>query len=140
MVIALPNFRVLFKKEVTAVVSISTTKKIRREHLPFPPFQGTKQNDPFYKFFRRFALGEMLPHEFRSQSLGFIISPDGYILTNAHVIDNADEVTVRLTDKREFKAKVIGADKRSDIALLKISTKDLPVARIGNTSKLEVGE
>lgn len=84
----------------------------------------------------------MLPHEFRSQSLGLglIVSQDGYILTNAHVIDNADAVTVRLTDKREFKAKVIGADKRSDIALLKISAKDLPVFSIGDASKLEVGE
>ena len=65
----------------------------------------------------------MLPHEFRSQSLssGFIVSQDGYILTNAHVVENANEVTVRLTDKREFKAEVIGADKRSDITLLKIS-------------------
>ncbi|RFC35533.1 MAG: serine protease Do [Candidatus Nitrotoga sp. SPKER] len=141
-VVALPNFTVLVKKEGPAVVNISTTQKIRREHLPFPAFPGTKQDDPFYEFFRRFAPGEMPPHEFRSQSLGsgFIISQDGYILTNAHVIDNADEVTVRLTDKREFKAKVVGADKRSDIALLKISAKDLPVASIGDTSKLEVGE
>ena len=67
-------------------------------------------------------------------------SQDGYILTNAYVVENADEVTVRLTDKREFKAKVVGADKRSDIALLKISAKDLPVVSIGDTSKLEVGE
>ena len=141
-VVALPNFTVLVKKEGPAVVNISTTQKIRREHLPFPAFPGTKQDDRFYEFFRRFAPGEMLPHEFRSQSLGsgFIISQDGYILTNAHVVDNADEVTVRLTDKREFKAKVVGADKRSDIALLKISAKDLPVVSIGDTSKLEVGE
>ncbi|RFC37397.1 MAG: serine protease Do [Candidatus Nitrotoga sp. LAW] len=141
-VVALPNFTVLVKKEGPAVVNISTTQKIRGEHLPFPAFPGTKQDDPFYEFFRRFGPGEVLPHEFRSQSLGsgFIISQDGYILTNAHVIDNADEVTVRLTDKREFKAKVIGADKRSDIALLKISAKDLPVASIGDTSKLEAGE
>ena len=141
-VVALPNFTVLVKKEGPAVVNISTTQKIRREHIPFPAFPGTKQDDPFYEFFRRFAPGEMLPHEFRSQSLGsgFIISQDGYILTNAHVVENADEVTVRLTDKREFKAKVVGADKRSDIALLKISAKELPVVSIGDTSKLEVGE
>lgn len=141
-VVALPNFTALVKKEGPAVVNISTTQKIRREHIPFPAFPGTKQDDPFYEFFRRFAPGEMLPHEFRSQSLGsgFIVSQDGYILTNAHVVENADEVTVRLTDKREFKAKVIGADKRSDIALLKISAKDLPVVSIGDTSKLEVGE
>ncbi|CAH1079419.1 putative periplasmic serine endoprotease DegP-like [Candidatus Nitrotoga sp. 1052] len=141
-VVALPNFTALVKKEGPAVVNISTTQTIRREHIPFPAFPGTKQDDPFYEFFRRFAPGEMLPHEFRSQSLGsgFIISQDGYILTNAHVVEKADEVTVRLTDKREFKAKVIGADKRSDIALLKISAKDLPVVSIGDASKLEVGE
>jgi serine protease Do len=141
-VAALPNFTALVKKEGPAVVNISTTQKIHREQLPFPAFPGTKQDDPFYEFFRRFAPSEMLPHEFRSQSLGsgFIISQDGYILTNAHVVENADEVTVRLTDKREFKAKVIGADKRSDIALLKISAKDLPIVNIGDASKLEVGE
>ncbi|MEO6421949.1 MAG: trypsin-like peptidase domain-containing protein, partial [Candidatus Nitrotoga sp.] len=141
-VAALPNFTVLVKRQGPAVINISTTQKIRREHSPFPSFPGTKQDDPFYEFFRRFAPGEMLPHEFRSQSLGsgFIISQDGYLLTNAHVVDNADEVSVRLTDKREFKAEVIGADKRSDIALLKISAKDLPVVSLGDTSKLEVGE
>ncbi len=141
-VAAPPNFTLLVKKEGPAVVNISTTQKIRREHVPFPAFPGTNQDDPFYEFFRRFAPGEMLPHEFRSQSLGsgFIISQDGYILTNAHVVENADEVTVRLTDKREFKAKVIGADKRSDIALLKISATDLPIVNIGDASKLEVGE
>lgn len=122
-VVALQNFTALVKKEGPVVVNISTTQKIRREHIPFPAFPGTKQDDPFYEFFRRFAPGEMLPHEFRSQSLssGFIVSQDGYILTNAHVVENANEVTVRLTDKREFKAEVIGADKRSDITLLKIS-------------------
>jgi serine protease Do len=83
-----------------------------------------------------------MPREFRSQSLGsgFIVSPDGYVLTNAHVVDGADEVQVRLTDKREFKAKVIGADKRTDVALLKIEASGLPVVRLGDPNRLRVGE
>jgi len=139
--VALPNFTALVKKEGPAVINISTTKKIRSV-LPFPAFPGLSPDDPFYEFFHRFAPGDESPREFRSQSLGsgFIISADGYILTNAHVVEDADEVTVRLTDQREFKAKVVGADRRSDIALLKIPAKDLPVVSIGDSSKLDVGE
>jgi len=140
-VVALPNFTALVKKEGPAVINISTTRKIRGA-MPFPAIPHLAPDDPFYEFFRRFAPGEQMPHEFRSQTLGsgFIVSEDGYVLTNAHVVEDADEVTVRLTDKREFKAKVVGADKRSDIALLKISAKGLPVVSIGDSSKLEVGE
>jgi serine protease Do len=74
------------------------------------------------------------PRDFENKSLGsgFIISADGYILTNAHVVDGADEVTVRLTDKREFKAKTIGADKRTDVALLKIEASGLPTVKLGD--------
>ena len=84
------------------------------------------EEDPFYDFFRRF--GPPQPREYESRSLGsgFIISADGYILTNAHVVEAADEITVRLTDKREFKAKVIGSDRRTDVALLKIEATGLP--------------
>lgn len=71
---------------------------------------------------------------------GFIITADGYILTNHHVIDNADEVFVRLTDNREFKAKIIGSDKRTDVALLKIEGKNLPVLKTGNSANIKVGE
>ena len=104
------------------------------------------EDDPFYEFFRRFG---QIPRprgapdrEFDQQSVGsgFIISSDGYLITNAHVVDGADEVTVKLTDKREFKAKVIGADKRTDVALLKIEAKDLPKVTIGDPEKLRVGE
>ena len=139
--VALPNFTALVKKEGPAVINISTSRKVRRA-FSFPPLPGFTPDDPFYELFRRFAPGDDSPHEFRSQSLGsgFIVSPDGYILTNAHVIEDADEMTVRLTDHREFKAKVIGADRRSDIALLKISAQDLPIVSIGNSSRLEVGE
>jgi serine protease Do len=82
------------------------------------------------------------PREFENKSLGsgFIISGDGYILTNAHVVDGADEVTVRLTDKREFKAKTIGADKRTDVALLKIEATGLPAVKMGDPAQLKVGE
>lgn len=139
-VVALPNFTVLVKNEGPAVVNISTTRKIRGAIHAFPPFPELLPDDPFYEFFRRFSPGA--PHEYNSQSLGsgFIISSDGYLLTNAHVVEDADEIVVRLIDKREFKARVIGTDRRSDIALLKISAKDLPVVGIGDSSKLEVGE
>lgn len=139
--VALPNFTALVKKEGPAVINISTTKKVRGM-LSFPALPGLSPDDPFYEFFRRFAPGDEMPQEFSSQSLGsgFIISTDGYVLTNDHVVEDADEVTVRLTDQREFKAKVIGTDRRSDIALLKIPAKDLPVVNIGDSSKLEVGE
>lgn len=87
-------------------------------------------------------MGDGHPQEFRTQSLGsgFITDQEGHILTNAHVVEDADEVTVGLTDIREFKAKVVGTDKRSDVALLKISAKNLPVTRIGDSSRREVGE
>jgi serine protease Do len=86
--------------------------------------------------------GGTTPREFENKSLGsgFIISGDGYILTNAHVVDGADDVTVRLTDKREFKAKTIGADKRTDVALLKIEASGLPVVKLGEPAQLKVGE
>lgn len=136
--VGLPNFTALVKKEGPAVVNISTVKKVRGA----PEFPGLTPDDPFYEFFRHFAPGDQLPHEFRSQSLGsgFIVSADGYVLTNAHVVEAADEITVRLTDKREFKAKLVGTDRRSDIALLKIAATNLPVVNIGDSSKLEVGE
>jgi serine protease Do len=83
-----------------------------------------------------------MPQEFKNRSLGsgFIVSADGHILTNAHVVDGADEVLVKLTDKREFKAKVLGTDKRTDVALIKIEASNLPVAKLGDSSKLKVGE
>jgi serine protease Do len=123
------------------VVSIDVTQKMRR-----PRFPDISEDDPFYEFFRRFGQvprGRGTPErEFEQQSVGsgFIISGDGYLITNAHVVDGADEVNVRLSDKREFKAKVIGADKRTDIALMKIEAKDLPKVTIGDPEKLKVGE
>ncbi|MFA6015508.1 MAG: DegQ family serine endoprotease [Gallionellaceae bacterium] len=134
----LPDFTELVEKQGASVVNISTTT-IRTN----PAMQGIPnlpEGDPFYEFFRRFA--PQVPREQESQSLGsgFIVSADGYILTNAHVVDSADKITVRLTDKREFKAKVIGADKRTDVALLKIEASGLPKVSQGDPSILKVGE
>jgi serine protease Do len=132
----LPDFTELVEKQGPAVVNISTTQIIRNAHgLPNLP-----EGDPFYEFFRRFA--PQMPREQESQSLGsgFIISADGYIMTNAHVVDSAEKITVRLTDKREFRAKVIGADKRTDVALLKIEATGLPKITVGDPNQLKVGE
>ncbi|MDP1635559.1 MAG: DegQ family serine endoprotease [Gallionellaceae bacterium] len=135
----LPDFTELVEKQGSAVVNISTTQTIRVPQM----FQGAPnlpENDPFFEFFRRF--GQQMPREQESQSLGsgFIISADGYILTNAHVVDRADKITVRLSDKREFKAKVIGADKRTDVALIKIEATGLPKVSLGNPDRVKVGE
>jgi len=121
------------------VVNISTTQSVRNPLLPQAP--NLQEDDPFYEFFRRF-IPQPGPREFQSQSLGsgFIISQDGYILTNAHVVEAAEEITVKLNDKREFKAKVIGADRRTDVALIKIDASGLPAVRFGDPGKLRVGE
>jgi serine protease Do len=135
----LPDFTELVEKQGPAVVNVSTTQLIRTPQM-FQGIPNVPENDPFYEFFHRFA--PQVPREQESQSLGsgFIISADGYILTNAHVVDRADKITVRLTDKREFKAKVIGADKRTDVALLKIDATRLPKITLGNPDKVKVGE
>jgi len=143
---SLPDFSVLVEKEGPAVVNISTTQKVHERGVPFPQFRDLPEDDPFFEFFKRFMPQQQphggAPREYETHSLGsgFIISPDGYILTNAHVVDMADEVVVKLTDKREFKAKVIGADRRTDVALLKIEAKSLPVANLGDPNKMKVGE
>ena len=136
----LPDFTELYEKQAPAVVSIDVTQKIKRSRGP-----ELSEDDPFYEFFRRFW---QVPRrgaperDFDQQSVGsgFIISTDGYIVTNAHVVDGADEVNVKLSDKREFKAKVIGLDKRTDTVLIKIEAKDLPKVTIGDPEKLKVGE
>jgi serine protease Do len=136
----LPDFTDLVEKQGPAVVNVSTTTSARARGGPRLP--NVPEDDPFFEFFRRFMPQQPGPREFESQSLGsgFIISTDGCVLTNAHVVEAADEVTVKLTDKREFKAKVIGADRRTDIALIKIEASSLPVVRFGNPNNLKVGE
>jgi len=139
----LPDFTELVEKQGPAVVNISTAQNVR-ERASMPQMPNLDEDDPFYEFFRRFMPQNpgQQPREFSTRSLGsgFIISADGYILTNAHVVDGADETTVRLIDKREFKAKVIGADKRTDVALIKIEASGLPVVKLGDPNKLKVGE
>lgn len=139
----LPDFSELAERQGPAVVNISTTHVVRgqAQMMPFP----FDENDPAFEFFKRFVPrnpGGAMPRDFENKSLGsgFIVSGDGYILTNAHVVEGADEVTVRLTDKREFKAKTIGADKRTDVALLKIEASGLPVVKLGDPAQLKVGE
>ncbi|MCB5191677.1 DegQ family serine endoprotease [Methylobacillus arboreus] len=147
----LPDFTELAEKQGAAVVNISVTQVVQAGPGG-SPFQGGPDDEALNEFFRRFGIpgfpgvprgqGEPQQPEFKSQSLGsgFIISNDGYILTNAHVVREADEVIVKLNDKREFKAKIVGADRRTDVALLKIDATGLPKVNIGNPEQLKVGE
>jgi serine protease Do len=138
---ALPDFSALVEQNGPAVVNISTTTAPVRTQMQSPQIPG-EPGDPVQEFFRRFQIpipqgGDMLR---KGVGSGFIVSADGYILTNAHVVDDASEVMVKLTDKREFKAKVIGVDRRTDVALVKIDARDLPTVRIGDATKARVGE
>lgn len=142
---SLPDFTKLVEESAPAVVNISTTQKQRKARRPRLPegleIPDVPEDSPFHDFFKRF-FGEGEIEEFDSQSLGsgFIISRDGYVITNYHVIRDADEVIVRLDDRREFKAEVVGGDERSDIALLKLDADDLPVLQVGRNYDLKVGE
>lgn len=139
---ALPDFTQLVEKEGKAVVNISTTSIVRESGT------ASGMDDETLDFFRRFGLpvppgvGRGQPRERQAQSLGsgFIVESNGFILTNAHVVAGANEITVKLTDKRTFKAKVIGSDARTDVALLKIEASGLPKVVIGDVNKLKVGE
>jgi serine protease Do len=154
----IPDFSGLVETYGPAVVNISAKHVVKQTamrgnnsgQLPIDP------SDPFYQFYRHF-FGQMPgspnggpggpnggddggDHPSASLGSGFIISADGYILTNAHVVDGANVVTVKLTDKREYKAKVVGADKQSDVAVLKIDAKDLPTVKIGDPRQSKVGQ
>ncbi len=136
----LPDFTELYEQQGAAVVSIDVTQKARRPQMP-----ELSEDDPFYEFFRRFGQiprGGPRQREFEQQATGsgFILSADGYVLTNGHVVDDASEVSVKLSDKREYKAKVVGTDKRTDVALLKIEATGLQKVTIGDPEKLKVGE
>lgn len=140
---ALPNFTSLVEEHGAAVVNISATKKKSANgHQVLPEIPNLPENSPFYEFFRRHMEPFSQPRkaEPRSMGSGFIISADGYILTNAHVVESVEEITVKLNDKREFIAEVIGTDKKTDIALIKIDAKDLPKVTRGDPEKLKVGE
>jgi serine protease Do len=147
---ALPDFADLVDLVGPAVVNIRTTAKLG-------PQEGgsAEMDEQMQEFFRRF-FGGPLPRQNpqrptprsapsdeevqRGVGSGFIVSGDGYVMTNAHVVDGADQVYVRLTDKREFKARIIGADKRTDVALLKIEADHLPTVKFGDINRLRVGE
>jgi len=134
----LPDFTELVEKQSPAVVNITTTQDSKQRSLA----RKMPEPEEMFDFFRRMIPPEgrgMLPPK-RGQGSGFMISSDGYILTNTHVIDGVDEVVVKLHDKREFRAKVIGTDQRTDVALIKINASNLPAVRIGDPNKLRVGE
>jgi serine protease Do len=140
----LPDFTALVKRFGPSVVNISS-----RQHEAFGPQdfgydEGLTEDSPLYDFFRRFLDDEGLFPEERDQGRslgsGFILSADGYVLTNAHVVKASDEIIVRTNDRREFLAEVIGADERSDIALLKIAATELPAVELGSASGVQVGE
>ncbi|MBN9425346.1 MAG: DegQ family serine endoprotease [Burkholderiales bacterium] len=152
--VALPDFADLVEKAGPAVVNIRTTERARTDRAQAPQIplpEGMDENDPFYEFFRRFfpprqspspsprgrSPGDEVP---RGVGSGFLISNDGYLLTNHHVVDGADQIYVTLTDKRELKGRLIGSDRRTDVALVKIEGKDFPRLAIGDSQKLRVGE
>jgi len=135
----LPDFTALVEKTGSAVVNISVTGKTKV--AGFDP-DDVDPDSPLGEFFKRFGAPNMQPRSVPSQGLGsgFIVSPDGYIVTNAHVVDGATEVTVKLTDRREFTAKVVGADKRTDVALIKIDAKNLPALDLSAPPGVKQGE
>lgn len=151
----LPDFSGLAENQGQAVVNISATQVVPGGPMAGMPFPGGPNNEALEEFFRRFGIpgmpgmpggpggpnGQEAPEQ-RAQSLGsgFILSADGYVMTNAHVVNAAEEIVVKLNDKREFKAKVIGADRRTDVALLKIEATNLPKVTIGDPGSLKVGE
>lgn len=141
----LPDFTELAEKQGPTVVNISVTQVMSGNGQG--SFPGMPNDEALNELFRRFGLPTPgMPggpqQDFKSQSLGsgFIISADGYVLTNAHVVSEADEVIVKLSDKREFKAKIVGFDRRTDVALLKIDANGLPKVNIGDPNQLKVGE
>jgi serine protease Do len=137
-VTGLPDFTGLVAENGAAVVNISVVEKAQKTNTPGDPGEG---DDPLSQFFRRYQMPSP-EHAPPSHGIGsgFIISADGYVLTNAHVVADASEVTVKLTDRREFVAKVIGVDKRSDVALIKIAASGLPTVRFGDSSRLRPGQ
>ncbi len=143
----LPDFTKLVENNAGAVVNISTTKQqpVRRALPPNVEIPNMPQDGPLGDLLEKFFGGQQGgPHEdrFNSRSLGsgFIISNDGYVVTNHHVVKDADEIIVKLSDRRELEAKLIGSDPRSDIALLKIDAKNLPVVKLGSANDLKVGQ
>ncbi len=142
--VSLPDFTPLVEQNSAAVVNISTTVSAssgqgQQFNLPDLP-KDSPFHDFFKKFFEQMPEGSSPYQQRSSLGSGFIISADGYVISNYHVVKDSDEIIVRLNDRREYRAEVVGADERSDIALLKIDGENLPVVKIGDSSKLKVGE
>lgn len=137
----LPDIAGLAERQGLAVVNISSTQAVKSTRSGVP---NMDEDDPMFDFFRRFIPRHpSVPRgepDNRSLGSGFIVSSDGYVLTNAHVVDGADEIIVKLTDKREFRARVMGSDPRTDVALLKIEATGLPRVVLGDPDKLRVGD
>ena len=143
---SLPDFTSLVEESSAAVVNISTTQKVQSgipgmpEGLEIPDLpEGHPLGELFRHFFGQGG-DDQVERDAQSLGSGFIMSPDGYIMTNYHVVKGADEIIVRLVDRRELKAEIVGLDERSDIALVKVKADNLPVVRIGKSSDLKVGE
>ncbi|MDD1643265.1 MAG: trypsin-like peptidase domain-containing protein, partial [Methylococcaceae bacterium] len=144
----LPDFTEMVKVNGVAVVNISTTQKAKPEtaegegvqkEIPMPEGMPPEMEELFKHFFNN-PEGGYGGGDTQSLGSGFIISKDGYVLTNHHVVKDADEIIVKFSDRRELVAKLIGSDARTDIALLKVDATDLPAVTIGDPSKLQVGE
>lgn len=141
----LPDFTGLVEEQHPTVVNISTTRSNDGMSLPPGLEIPDLENSPFGELLKKFLEeqqgGGQGPYEEPSSlGSGFIISADGYVLTNNHVVEGADQVIVRLSDRRQLEAEVVGTDKRSDVAVLKVEAEDLPVAKIGSSEDLKVGE
>jgi serine protease Do len=140
----LPDFSALVDQYGAAVVNISvkgTVKTSARMQIPsFPGLPGFGPDDPMQQFFRGIPGHPRDPMPMRGEGSGFIVGSDGIILTNAHVVANADKVTVKLKDRREFEAKVLGEDEASDVAVIKIEANNLPTVRLGDPRTVKVGE
>ena len=140
----LPDFTDLVKHTGDAVVNISTVQKSNDAQTgpdaQLPPDLPPEMEEFFKRFYQSPGRGNQAPREASSLGSGFIISRDGYVLTNHHVVNNATEIIVKLKDRRELVAKLIGSDESTDVALLKLESKDLPVIEIGNPDELQVGE
>lgn len=137
-----PDFTDIVKDNRDAVVNVSTTQKVDTQSMGVPPelLERLPPGHPLKRFFERFGGGNGGKRERTSLGSGFIISEDGYVLTNAHVVSRADEILVKLHDNRQFEAKVVGLDKPTDVGLLKIDASDLPTVDIGDSDKLQVGQ
>ena len=140
---SLPDFTGLVEENSAAVVNISTTQKVKAGMPELPPGMEIPEGpwgDLFRHFFGEGGPGGSEEYDAKSLGSGFIVSRDGYVITNNHVVREADKIIVRLSDRRELKAEIVGADERSDIALLKVESDDLPVIKIGRSADLKVGE